>query len=179
MRMTILPAKERAILREYSDYIETTRSYLKRYSQFKVTIANLNDDIEAYEHAIELDIAAPISKYDSQPGGGTPELNAVEQLAAKHEKIMDMIHKNKESIRNIERILHKVDRAINELKPDDRFLIKGHFIDHRSWGDLSAEKFFTEKWARERSRKAIKEMAFMIFGDKALPEQQQLFVFYE
>lgn len=166
-------------MREYSDYIEATRGYLKRYNQFKVTIANLEDDIDALKHAINEDTAAPISKYGDQPGGGTPELNAVESAAARHAKMEDAIHKKQESIENIERILRKVDRAITELKPDDQFLIKGHFIKHRSWSDLSAEKYFTEKWARERSRKAIKEMAFMIFGGRALPEQQSLFVFYE
>ena len=166
-------------MREYSDYIETTRSYLKRYNQFKVTIANLNDDIDAMEHAIEEDVAAPIANYGGMPGGGTPELNTVEAAAERHNKMKDMIHKDRESIQNIERILRKVDRAITELEPDDQFLIKGHFIDHRSWGELSAEKFFTEKWARERSRKAIKQMAFMLFGSRAMPEQQNLFVFFE
>jgi len=166
-------------LREYSDYIETTRSYLKRYNQFKVTIANLNDDIDAMEHAIEEDVAAPIANYGGMPGGGTPELNTVEAAAERHNKMKDMIHKDRESIQNIERILRKVDRAITELEPDDQFLIKGHFIDHRSWGELSAEKFFTEKWARERSRKAIKQMVFMLFGSRAMPEQQNLFVFFE
>ena len=166
-------------MREYSDFIETTRGYLKRYSQFKVTIANLNDDIEAMEHAIETDIAAPISKYGGQPGGGSPELTPTEQGASRISKAQDFIRKNRESIRNIEHILRKVDRAIGELKPDDQRLIKGHFIDHRSWGELSAEVYHTEKWARERSRKAIKKMAFMIFGDRALPEQQKLFIFYE
>lgn len=166
-------------MREYSDYIEATRGYLKRYNQFKVTIANLEDDIDALEHAIEEDTAAPISKYGDQPGGGTPELNTVELAAARHAKMEEAIHKDKESIKNIEHILRKVDRAINELKPDDQFLIKGHFLQHRSWGELSAEKYFTEKWARERSRKAIKQMAFMIFGNRAIPEQRNLFVFYE
>lgn len=166
-------------MREYSDFIEATRGYLKRYNQFKATIANLKDDNEAMEHAIELDIAAPISKYGGQPRGGTPELTTVEQAASMISKVQDCIRRNKDNIQNIERILRKVDRAINELKPDDQILIKGHYIDRRSWGDLSAEKFLTEKWARERSRKAIKQMAFMIFGNRALPEQQNIFIFYE
>ena len=166
-------------MREYSDYIETTRRYLKQYGQFKVTVTNLKDDIDTWQQIIDSEIVAPIAKYDSQPGGGTSELSTVEAAAARREKVADMIIKNKESIRNIERIIRKVDRAIEELKPDDKFLIKGHFIEHKSWGELSAEKFFTEKWARERSRKAIKKMAFMMFGDKALPRQQNLFIFYE
>ena len=166
-------------MREYSDFIEATRGYLKRYNQFKATIANLKDDNEAMEHAIELDIAAPISKYGGQPRGGTSELTTVEQAASMISKVQDCIRRNKDNIQNIERILRKVDRAINELKPDDQILIKGHYIDRRSWGDLSAEKFLTEKWARERSRKAIKQMAFMIFGNRALPEQQNIFIFYE
>ncbi len=33
-------------MKEYSDYIQTTRTYLKRYNQFKATIENLQDDID-------------------------------------------------------------------------------------------------------------------------------------
>jgi hypothetical protein len=52
-------------LREYSDYIETTRRYLKQYSQFKVTVTNLKDDIDTWQQIIDSEIVAPIAKYDS------------------------------------------------------------------------------------------------------------------
>lgn len=36
-------------MREYNDYVQTTREYLKRYHEFKATIENLNDEIEAQD----------------------------------------------------------------------------------------------------------------------------------
>jgi hypothetical protein len=81
---------------------------------------------------------------------------------------MAMIQHNERQIKNLERIIRKIDRAIDGLDTEDQNLIRGHFIEHRRWRDLSAEKFFTEKWARERSRKALKVIAFMLFGEYSL-----------
>ena len=152
-------------MQEKRDYVKEARNYLKKYGQIKVTIENLKDDITMWQEELELDIAAPITKYDSQPGGSMSPMTPVEAAAARHDKLIAMIRDNERQIKDLERIIRKIDRAIGGLEPDDQFLIRGHFIDRKKWGALSAEKFFTEKWARERSRKAIKEIAFMIFGD--------------
>ena len=36
-----------------------------------------------------------------------------------------------------------------------------------AWEKLGSELFYSEKWARERAGKAVREMAIMIFGPKA------------
>ena len=165
-------------MKEYNDYIQTTRTYLKRYNQFKATIENLEDDIEGLEKQIELDVAAPISKYGGMPGGGTPELNAVEAAAARHEQINRRIQKDKASIDNISRIIRKVDRALGVLKEEDRQLITGHYFDRKSWRQLGMEMYLTEEWACEKARRAVKEMSFTIFANAPTQEKLQ-FVFFE
>lgn len=152
---------------ESRDFIKETRDCLKQYNQFRVAIENLKDDIADLQEELEMDTAAPIAKYDSA-GGGNSTNTPVEAAAARRDKLMAMIRDNERQIKNLERIIRKIDRAINELKPDDQWLIRGHFIEHHRWAELSAEKFFTEKWARERSRKAIKQIAFMVFGEYSL-----------
>lgn len=156
------------MMSEHDNYINLTRAHLKKYNQYKAAIENLNEDIEAMQSDIKNDVAAPVASYGTNAGGVVRELNAVESATEKHLSLSAKIQENKRCIEAYERILRKIDRAIGELKPDDQFLIKGHFIDRRKWKDLSAEKFYTEKWARERSRKAVKAIAFMMFGDMAL-----------
>ena len=153
---------------EKRDFVKETRDYLKKYGQIKVTIENLKDDIEMWQEEMDSDIAAPITKYDIQPGGGASTMTTVEAAVARHDKLMAMIQHNERQIKNLERIIRKIDRAIDGLDTEDQNLIRGHFIEHRRWRELSAEKFFTEKWARERSRKALKVIAFMLFGEYSL-----------
>lgn len=166
-------------MKEYNDYIQATRNYLKRYNQFQATIANLKDDICGMEQELECELspAAPISKYSDEPGGGKPELNAVESLAEKRLAMRGRIDEARKSIENISRILRKVDRAIDALPREEERLIRGHYIERKSWEQLSEELYLTEKWASEKARRAVKEMSFTIF---ARAEQQELaFTFFE
>ena len=166
-------------MKGYNDYISMTRRYLKSYNQFLVTVENLKEEIKAQEHALSqyLDVSAGISKYGGEPGGGTPELNNIESAAARHEAITARINQMKMDVESVERKIRQVDKAIDGLHGDDRRLIEGYYKDQLSWKELSIELFMTEKWARERANKAIREMAVMIFGSVAMPEQQQLFIF--
>lgn len=68
-------------MKEYSDYIQAVKSYLRNYTKFKVTVENLQDSIAMWTSEMEHDVNAPISKYGDEPGGGTPELNSVEMAA--------------------------------------------------------------------------------------------------
>ena len=34
-------------MKEYNDYVETTRRYLRSYAQLQITVKNLDEDIEA------------------------------------------------------------------------------------------------------------------------------------
>lgn len=164
-------------MKGYNDYISMTRSYLKSYNQFKITIENLNDEIAAQERLLETDVTAGISKYGDEPGGGTPELNSVESAAYRHEMIIKRISEMELNVTSIKRILRKVDRAIEGLSEENRQLITDYYIEGMSWRQIGTANYLTEKWARDKGNKAIKEIAKMIFGPVAMPEQQQLFVF--
>ena len=162
----------------YNDYVNTTRGWLKRYNQFVVTAENMRDEIAANKKIMEADVSAPCAKYGDEPGGGTSELNTVEAAASRHEYLNQRIAEAQSTIDEIERILRTINRTIDGLPKDDGKLIRDHYIDRKSWRDISNEVYLTEKWARDRGNKAIKEMAKMIFGIKAMPpDQQSLFIF--
>lgn len=166
-------------MKEYNDYVQTTKEYLKHYHEFKATIDNLNEDIEAQERLLNQNPSAPTPKYGDDTGGGKSELTPVEREAEKRIAIQTNIENKRQEVERIERALRKVDRALEALPGQDRKLVEGYYLQNKSWKELSIEYFMTEKWTRITAGKAIKRMAGMIFGNAAVPEQQSLFVFFE
>lgn len=154
-------------MNEYNDYVQTTRRYLKNYHQFRITADNMRDDIQFLQQIQDTDISAPISKYGDQPNGGMPELNSVESSAERRIAREKEIKEKQISVESIEQTLRKVDRALNGLSDSDYNLIHGHYIDGKEWSKIAEEQYISEKWARERAGKAIRQMAGMIFGLKA------------
>jgi hypothetical protein len=162
-------------MKEYNDYVETTRRYLRSYAQLQITVKNLTDDIEASKAMLQ-DESVAISRYGGEPGGGSGELNATESAANRRIKITEHIAEMERDKAEIERVLRKVDRAMDGLGDADRDLVQGHFIDGYSWSQLGNKSYCTEKWARDKGNKALKEVAFMVFGVCARPRQLR-FVF--
>lgn len=145
-------------------YISITRSYLKKYNQFKITIENLTDEITAQEELLNSDVAASISKYGDDTIGGTSELNTVESAVYRHEIIEKRISEMRANVTDIERIIRKVNRAIEGLSKENKQLITAYYIDGKNWQEIGKDNYFTEKWARDKGNKAIKELSKMIFG---------------
>lgn len=158
-------------MKEYNDYVAIVKRWLKNYNRFKITIENLNEEIKACEEMQKLDVTAGIAKYGDMPSGGFSELNNVESSASTHEQRQKHIESMKQSVQAIERILRKVDRSLEGLSGTDAHLIKGHYIEKKTWAELGNENFYTEKWARVHGGKAVKQMAAMIFGPVVAPSQ--------
>lgn len=166
-------------MRGYNDYVITVRRWLKNYNRFGITIENLKDDIKCKEQEMEHDVNAPISHYGNAPVGGASELNIVESSASKHIAMRKEIDDTLSAIADIELVMRKIDRAISGLNDIDRRLVEGHYIKSVSWEELGSEMYYSEKWARERAGKAVREIAIMIFGPKAAgnKEVQLQFIF--
>lgn len=153
----------------YNDYVETTKRWLKNYSRFALTIENLQEEIQHKREMMQMDVAAPIARYDNMPSGGMPELNAVEMAAQRHMEWERDIADLEQGIEEIKLYQRKIDRALQGLNETGRHLIEGHYMQHKTWLTLGEELYYSEKWAREKALEAIKQMAFMIFGAKAVP----------
>ena len=162
-------------MKEYNDYVGMTRRYLKSYKQFQITIENLSEDINAQKQLLN-SFSVPISRYGDEPGGGTSELNQVEAAAYHRDETKKKILELEGNIAELERILHKLDRAMEGLGEQDKDIIKSYYIEGDSWQQIGHKNYYTEKWARDRGNRALKDMAFMIFGIVAKPQQLR-FVF--
>lgn len=163
-------------MREYNDYVQTTKEYLRRYREFKATVDNLHDEIEAQEKLLALDAVAPTPKYGDDTSGGSGELTSTEAAAAQRIALEQSVREKKLEAERIERTIRKVDRALDAITPQEKKLVEGYYINRESWRDLSIALYMTEKWASHLGNKAIKNMAAIIFGMKDI--QQGLFVFY-
>ena len=162
--------------REYNDFVQNTRNYLKNLSRFKATADNKRERVEMWKAELAA-INAPIARYSAMPGGGAAELNSVESLVARREKIQQCIYIVTEEANRLEHIINMVERSVSLLPADDRKILEMRFKENKSWLMIADELHFSEKWVSKKGSKAIKAVAKMLFGDAAIPSQQELFVF--
>ena len=164
-------------MNEYNDYISITRRWLKDYNLFRATIAHMEKDIEAQQAALHRDVAAPIAKYGDMLKGGSAELNGVEsaaseRMARERDMYQAMINRD-----DIKRQVERIDSAIDTLAEDEREVIREHYIEGDSWEHIGQNRHYSERWARDKGGKALKKVAFVLFGLKAKPPEQIRFVF--
>jgi len=166
-------------MKEYNDYVQTTKQYLRHYVEFKATVANLNDEIMAQEQLLGLQPAAPVPKYGDDTSGGQGELTPIEAAAEKRIEASKRLEQKRKEVEQIQRTVRKIDRALDTLTEQERSLIEGHYFNKLSWLSLATRFYVSEKWASKVANRVIKRMAEMIFGNVAVPSQQSLFVFLE
>ena len=167
-------------MKEYNDYISITRRWLKEYNTFKATVANMDADIKAQEELLTKaqDLGAPIANYDAMPRGGSAELNAVESAAQDRIRRQQAIYRERLNRDEIQRIIDRIDRAMLTLEEEDQDVLREYYLDKNSWVHIGQKYHYSERWAREKGGKALRTVAFVIFGVKARPEQLA-FVFAE
>ena len=160
-------------LKEYNDYVEIVKRYLSKYGRMQGTAESMRMKAKTIREELSegADIAAPISKYGDQAGGGSPELNAVEAAADRRTKKAKMAAWCEAQADVIEHRLELVDHALACLDEREQRLVKGYYFEKKRWVDLASEMNFSETWARKIGGRAVKTMAAIIFGDNAVPEQ--------
>lgn len=160
-------------MREYNDYIRTTRRWMKDYNTFKATIAGMNTDIEAQQRLLDKaeELAAPIAQYNGMPKGGGTGLNAVEAAAQDRIRRAEAIRKKILNRDELQRLINMIDNAIAVLPQEEQEILKEHYFKRVSWERIGSRRKYSERWARDKGGKALKKLAFAIHGTKAQPEQ--------
>ena len=164
-------------MNEYNDYISITRRWLKDYNLFKVTVKNMNQDIEAQQKILDYGPVAPIAKYGDSVPGGEAELNSVETATDDRIKRQEEIYKTMLNRDDIQRHIDRIDSAVDSLDAEDREIIQEHYFEGDSWEHIGHNRHYSEQWARKKGGKALKQVAFILFGLKAKPPEQIKFVF--
>ena len=142
--------------------IARTRECLRQYRPMRAAADNLK--AEARELTARLsDVPAAIAKYGDDPGGGTTELNAIEQSVDKRIRLEERIKQIREELRERERKLRRIDTALDGLPYQLRGLIIAHYIEGRSWLELAELSNYSESWTRKRGKRALQYVATSIF----------------
>ena len=158
---------------EHGDCIKETKRILGRYNKMKVAVQNLTEEIEARTSALQGESVA-IARYGDEPMGGTSELTATEAAAEKRMKTTADIAVMEKRKQDMERTLRAVDRALSCLSANDERLVRGRYIDGYAWWQVAREAGYTEKWARGKGGRALRDVALMVFGVSVRPVQLKL-----
>ena len=155
------------------DCIKETKRILGQYNKMKVAVQNLAEEIEARTAALQGESVA-IARYGDEPMGGTSELTATEAAAEKRMKTTADIAVMEQRKQDMERTLRAVDRALSCLSANDERLVRGRYIDGYAWWQVAREAGYTEKWARDKGGRALRDVALMMFGVSVRPVQLKL-----
>ena len=155
---------------EHGDCIKETKRILGRYNKMKVAVQNLTEEIEARTAALQSESVA-IAHYGDEPTGGTAELTATEAAAERRMRVAADIAEMKERKWDMERTLRAVDRALACLSAGDEQLVRGRYVDGYAWWQVARDVGYTEKWARDKGGKVLRDVALMVFGVSEKPIQ--------
>lgn len=164
---------------DYNDYIFLTKKYLRNYNKFKLAAKVIENDIQSKEKILNesSDIAAAIAKYGGMTSAGHSELNTVEAACERRMNTAKEIESKKNDLVNIKNLLNKVELALLAVDYDTRKIVMDYYINGYSWEQISFRHYYSAKWCREKSKKAIGDMSVVIFGMKAQRPIQMEFVF--
>ena len=145
------------------EYISLTKTYLQNYRRWQAESANLGYEAKELA-AILADIPVAIAKYGDEPGGGSSELNTIEQSAERRIKLEARLRTTTARKNKLDGILTRVDTALGALNDQLRGLLISHYMDGASWIDIAAGCYYSERWTRERGHRALAMVSEMIFG---------------
>lgn len=163
-------------MREYGDYIRETKRLLGCYNKMKVAVTNLTEEIDAQEMILRDESISSIQYGNDRISGGTRELTTTEAAAVRRIKLEGHIADMRIRRDEIERTIRAIDRAFESLDDSDVELIQGRYMRGQSWIEIADALNYTEKWAQEKSGKALRDVALMLFGVTVRPTQLK-FVF--
>ena len=161
-------------MREYGDYIRETKRLLGCYNKMKVAVTNLTEEIEAQEMILRDESISSIQYGDDRICGGTRELTITEAAAARRIKLEEYITDMRIRRDDMERMIRAIDRALESLSDEDVELLQGRYIRGLSWAELAEDLNYTEKWAKEKGGKVLRDVALMLFGVEVRPAQIKL-----
>ena len=160
-------------MRAYGDYIRETKRILGSYNKMKVAVMNLTEEIGAIERLLQDEGIAAV-RYGDDGGRGAGELTATEAAAARRIRMRGRITEMRERRDEMERMVRAIDRALESLCYEDAELIRGRYMRGLSWAQVAEQLNYTEKWAKEKGGKVLRDVALMLFGVLVRPVQLNL-----
>lgn len=145
------------------DSVAEVKRILKDYPKMEVDIVNLSEEIAELEAMLKDEPIAAVRFEEERVTGGAGELTATERAAERRIKTEMRIETLKHQIAAIERKQRVVNRAVDVLDELERAIVHARMAG-RTWEQVADEVNYSERGARKKGEKAIKDIAFMLFG---------------
>lgn len=142
-------------------YYKETEYLLYNYKMFKISIENMNKEIEF----IKKEDGAKGISYDGIRTSPTHKFSsATEDTALSNiEKIDYLEH----SIRKIENKIERIDRAIEGLTDSEKSVVLDKYLKGQQWYIVAYNVCYSERQCRNLRRSAIEKIAIGLFGEIA------------
>ena len=163
----------------HNDYVISIREYLRRYHEFMVYIANVQEEIKECESQMQMDAApkVPTLSPSGGCGGNGEEHSPQEQAYFRKEALKERIVELHSNLRQIEPLMKRLNRSLDALISSDRAIIQARFIDGQSWENTARCANCSIGYCRKRANQALEILAAMMFGPGAIPVQSSLVFF--
>lgn len=153
-------------MKRYSDYQIIVDRYLRNYELFKTAIENLT--VERSDLIIRMEPTVKTVSYSLHVGAGGEKLTEPERYLLDALDIQNDIDVIENSIKDLRRILDKIDRALNGLKPDLREVIELHYFEQLNWEIISSRMHYSARWCQRLKTEALNDICIMIFGQRGI-----------
>lgn len=163
----------------HNDYVASIRGYLRRYNEFAVYMANIQEEIKECKNQMQMAAAPKIPVLSPSGGcGGSGELHSPqEQAYFQKEELNARIIKLHTDLNHIEPLMKRLNRSLDALTASDRQIIQARFIDGQSWENTARCANCSIGYCRKRANRALEILADMMFGPGAIPVQSSLAFF--
>ena len=160
----------------HNDYVVSIREYLRRYNEFAVYMANIQEEIKECQSKMQMAAVPKIPVLSPAGGcGGSGELHSPqEQAYFEKEELCARIHQLQTDLSHIEPLMKRLNRSLDALTASDRQIIQARFIDGQSWENTARCANCSIGFCRKRANKVLEILAGMMFGPGAIPVQSAL-----
>ena len=150
--------------REYNDYLQLTRKYLRNYSIYLEAVENLTRRLRDIE--VELGTVS-ISSPVFGEGGGKCELTSVEREADRRIERRDQYEELFRERAQLRRQLQKVKNALDALPEEECDAIRLFFFENKHYDALTRLRHWSTATCKRRINGAVRKVALMLFGQQA------------
>lgn len=142
---------------EHTDKYRKTDGILYNYRSIKAEIKNLELDIEELKADYE---GCGAINYSEKSSPTYAFNSSVENEVVLKEKRIKRLTREKESK---ERLIQKVDNALETLEEKESQIIKLRYFQHKGWGYIGSVLNLEENYCRNFKRDIIKHLSKLIF----------------
>lgn len=131
------------------------KNYLYNYKSMQMRIGFINRSIDEIKLNMQAALSAPIAKYGTQPGGGTPELigsEAKAEIVLKQEQEIAALGAERQRLKYI---IDMIDIGMGYLHDDLGETMRLRYIEHMTWRQITGMLRVSTSKARTNARRGI------------------------